>query len=184
MLIAFGVVCVYRWVMAIAWRRMWLANRPRWLMPTLLGGILIVAAVPWWHMPDHFRDRTDSRNAVQVWIEERLPPNWTIVVPRQLGLDTRRLAAKARRIAVVDLQSARHPEAVRGLLSGVPGPAVILAPRWGADSRFPGHELPGVLNELSSRWRVMKTFGTNDVLVNYSYPNPWGDPAFAVAVLE
>jgi hypothetical protein len=87
-------------------------------------------------------------------------------------------------VVVVDLQAARDPGAVSGLLAKVPAPAVILVPRWGADTRFPGADLPPLLNALSQQWRVMKTFGANDVLVNYSYSNPWGDPAFAVAILK
>jgi hypothetical protein len=85
---------------------------------------------------------------------------------------------------VVDLQSARDAGALQSLVTDVPAPAVILVPRWGADSRFAGQELAGTLNELSRRWRVIKTFGTHDVLVNYTHSTPWGDPAFAIAAVK
>jgi len=41
-----------------------------------------------------------------------------------------------------------------------------------------------VLNDLARQWRVIESFGTNAVLVNYANPVPFGDPAFAVAVLK
>ncbi|MBA3806276.1 MAG: hypothetical protein H0X14_11260, partial [Acidobacteria bacterium] len=59
----------------------------------------------------------------------------------------------------------------------------IMAPQWGADTRFPRQELAAVLNDLCRHWQVMKKFGTNEVLVNYFYPNPLGDPTFAIAAL-
>ena len=61
---------------------------------------------------------------------------------------------------------------------------MILVPQWGADSRFSGQETANALNEVSSHWRVEERFGTNPVLVNYSQPNPSGDPAFAIATLD
>jgi hypothetical protein len=59
-----------------------------------------------------------------------------------------------------------------------------MVPRWGADRRSPGQRAADALNQLGSQWRVLQTFGTNDVLINYSSFTPWGDPAFAIAVLR
>jgi hypothetical protein len=140
--------------------------------------------VPVWHFVDDVRDRTDSRNLANAWIKERVPADWTIVVPTELGFDQRELKASGRRVMPIDLRSARDPGALQSLLSDVPAPAIIMVPRWGADSRFPGQDAADVLNGIARRWRAMKTFGTNDVLVNYSYPNPWGDPAFGIAVVK
>jgi len=70
------------------------------------------------------------------------------------------------------------------VLGNVPQPAVLLVPRWGADDRFPGGELAAVLNQLQHRWQPLRDFGSNDVLVNYSYSTPWGDPFFTVTVLK
>ena len=55
---------------------------------------------------------------------------------------------------------------------------------WGAGTRFAGQERANVLNDLARRWRVIESFGTNAVLVNYANPVPFGDAAFAVAVLK
>jgi hypothetical protein len=184
MFAAFGLVSMHGWVLALANRKGWVTETNRRPVRVVVGLVLVVATVPLWHFADHVRDRTDSRNLANAWIEESLPSDWTIVVPTQLGLDGRGLEAGGRRVVVLDLQSARDASALESLLSDVPSPAVILVPRWGADSRFPGQELASVLNDLSRRWRAIEMFGTNEVLVNYSYPNPRGDPAFAVAVVK
>ena len=85
---------------------------------------------------------------------------------------------------VVELRPARDPGTVNSLLNDVPAPAVIIVPRWGADKRSPGQQAADALNTVAKQWRVIKTFGHNDVLVNYLYPTAWGDPAFAIAVLK
>ena len=108
----------------------------------------------------------------------------TIVVPPQLAFDTRAIKDKGWHVTVVDLKSARDTSGLQQLLTGVRGPAVIMLPRWGADPRSEGQTLADALNEASRTWRVLKTFGTKPVLVNYPQPTAHGDPAFAIALLE
>jgi len=184
MAVAYGIVAVHGWAMREAHRRGWTSPRVERPVSLLVGLLLVVVAIPATHVRDQFRDRTDSRKLAQAWIESRLPPDWTIVIPSQLAFDARGLEARGFHVVDVNLQSAANADALRGLLSGVQEPAVILVPRWGADSRFSGQEIADALNEVSRHWRVEKTFGTNPVLVNYSQPNPSGDPAFAIATLE
>ena len=145
---------------------------------------LLIIVVPFWHVAEHLRDRTDSRNLARAWIAEHLPDNQAIVVPTELGFDRRGLEAGGRRVKVVELGSARDPDALNALLSDVPSPAVIMVPRWGADARSPGQASANALNGLAGRWRVIKRFGSKDVLVNYLFPTAWGDPAFSIAVLR
>jgi hypothetical protein len=184
MFAAFGLISLHGWVLGLAARRGWVPQTVKGRARVLAGLILVIATVPLWHFAGHLRDRTDSRNLAHAWIEERIPPGWTIVAPKQLGFDARGLEKGGRRVMVVDLQSARDAGALQSLLSEVPASAVIMVPRWGADARYAGQELADALNDLSRRWRVIKTFGTNPVLVNYSSSTPWGDPAFAVANLK
>lgn len=184
MFVAFGVVTAHRWLLPFVLRRLAAGRRRSIAVPVALWTILVLLAIPVWHVPGHLRDRTDSRNAVVTWIAERVPSTWAIVAPRQLGFDARPLEAMKRTVNVVDFAALRDPAALQSLRAELGGAAVILAPRWGADTRFPGQELAPELNDLSRSWRVLRSFGTNDVLVNYSYPNPWGDPAFSVAVLQ
>jgi hypothetical protein len=40
------------------------------------------------------------------------------------------------------------------------------------------------LNDIMASRRMLARFGTRDVLVNYSYANPGGDPAFGIAVYK
>jgi hypothetical protein len=87
-------------------------------------------------------------------------------------------------VKVVELKPARIAAAITALIADVPAPAVLLVPRWGADRRSPGQSTADALNALARQWRVIKTFGTNDVLVNYLFATAWGDPAFAVAVVK
>jgi hypothetical protein len=149
-----------------------------------LAVLLLVVLLPVRHLVSSARVREDSRNVATDYLLERLPSDWTIVVPSQLGLDTRPLEGAGRRILKVNLQSATDDQALGALLAPVTHPAVLLVPRWGADTRFPNGEVAAVLNRMAGRWRALREFGSNDVLVNYSYSTPWGDPAFAVCMLK
>jgi hypothetical protein len=179
-----GLLSLHDWVLGLAARRGWASRTVNGPVRILAGLVLVTAAVPVWHVADYLRDRTDSRNVAQEWMLKSLPPDWAIVVPGELGFDRRKLEASGRRVIVVNLRSGRHAGALESLATEVPAHAVIMVPRWGADSRYPGQELAVALNDISRGWRVIKTFGTNDVLVNYTHTTPWGDPAFHVAVLN
>jgi hypothetical protein len=180
---AVGLLSLHGWMLRLARRRRWV-REPGTRPAAVLAVVLVVGLLPWWHFADYLRDRTDSRNQAVAWIEERLPRDWTIVIPKQLGVDARRLQSTGRRVVVVDLQSARDAGAIDALFVNVPSPAVMMVPRWGADQRYPGGEPAALLNELARRWHAIRTFGTNPVLVNYSSSAPWGDPAFAIASLR
>jgi hypothetical protein len=182
MFAAYGVLAVHGWLVKTAAARGWL-QKPIGAS-AIAAALVIVAAIPFWHFADHLRDRTDSRNEARAWIEDNLPRQWSIVVPRELGFDARGLDARGRQVKVVDLKPARDGAAVAALLNDVPAPAVMLVPRWGADRRSPGQSTADTLNELARQWRVIRTFGENDVLVNYLFATAWGDPAFAVAVVK
>jgi hypothetical protein len=184
MFAAFGLISLHGWVLRLAARRGWVRQPVTKRVGALVGLILLAATVPLWHFADHIRDRTDSRNLAEAWFEERVPRDWTIVIPKQLGFDARRLEARGRRVMVVDLQSARDAGALESLLHDAPAQSVIVVPRWGADARYAGGDVADALNDLSRRWHAIRTFGTNPVLVNYSSAAPWGDPAFAVANLR
>ncbi len=181
--VAYGVIVIHRAIARAVARRTWRVSTSTGVRVTA-SALLLVAAVPFWHFPDQLRGHTDSRNEAQAWLQERIPAEWGIVIPAQLRFDARALKAKGARVTEVDLQGAPTGGALNALLGQTPGPAVILVPRWGADSRFPGQDLADTLNRLRGGWQVMKTFGANPVLVNYSEPVPSGDPAFDVAVLD
>jgi hypothetical protein len=182
MFAAYAVVAIHAFAMRAADRRGWSGRRMA--VSAVAGLILVVSVVPARHLADHLRDRTDSRNLARDWVAEHLPYNWAIVLPSELGFDRHGLEIRSRHIKVVDLRSARDPSALDALLSDVPSPAVLFVPRWGADRRSPGQKAADALNAVASRWKVIKTFGSNDVLVNYWSATAWGDPAFAVAIVK
>jgi hypothetical protein len=185
LLLGWGAIAVWSWLVAWTARRGWAAGRVR---PWAIAGVTLAvgaAAVPPLHVADQFRDRTDSRKLAQAWFEEKLPKGWAIVVPGDLGLDLDALMkATGRKISVIDLKTATDRAALDRILEGVPKPAIIMLPRWGADVRFSGAERADALNAVASHWRIVTEFGANPVLVNYSQPVPSGNPAFALAVLE
>ena len=85
---------------------------------------------------------------------------------------------------VVSLKSASSFEARDALLSDVPSPAVLMAPHWGADRRAPGQGTADALNGVWPQRPETIKFGTKDVLVNYTFPTAWGDPAFSIVVVK
>lgn len=160
-----------------------LQGRPAFGRRLRHGGaaLMVVILIPWWHLPDVVRDRTDSRNAATQWIEDKLPPGTTVVVPRQLSFDTRPLEARGTHVVGVDLQAAVSVDAFQQLLQQAGGPALLLLPRWAADDRFEGKEVAARLNEIGRMLKPIVRFGSNPVLVNYTEPVPWGDPEFGLA---
>ncbi len=179
---AFGFATAYERGVSLASRRRWTPRRVP--VPLVVGVLLLAVTVPSWHLAGHLRDRTDSRNRARAWIRENVPPDHAIVVPFELGLDARGLDARGRVVRYVELRSGGDPAALYALLADVPRPAVILVPRWGADRRTAGQREADKLNWLAQQWPVLARFGTNEVLVNYTLPTAWGDPAFAIATLE
>jgi hypothetical protein len=180
---AYGAVRVHRWTTAIASRRGWTSERSAGWAALGLAFLLAAAVLPPWHVRDAFRDTTDSRTVAQAWIAEHIPPDWTVVVPPELGMDVRPLEARGMKIAIADVGA--DPAAVPAQIANVSGTAaVVLVPRWAADERYPGRETAERRNELARAWRIVASFGSHPVLVNYTQPVPEGDPAFGIATLE
>ena len=179
---AYGLLTLHGWIVQAAARRGW--ARATIPVPALAAVILVIATVPVWHLASHLKVRRDSRNLAAQWVDQHLPLNWAIVVPKELGFDTRGLDARGRHIKVVDLLWARDRPGLDALLDDVPSPAVLMVPRWGADRRSPGQKAADALNAASQGRRIVKSFGSNDVLVNYSSTTAWGDPAFAIAIVK
>ena len=183
MFAAFGLITIQRWIVAWARRREWNSVALRRLgLGTALA--LLAATIPWWHLPDEIRDRTDSRTAAVRWMIERVPADFAVVVPTQLRFDARPLKKRGTRIVEVDLQSARDADAFHRTIGEAAGAAVLLLPHWGADERFEGQKLADQLNALGNGLTPLKSFGRNPVLVNYAEPAPWGDPQFAIVTLR
>jgi hypothetical protein len=182
-LIGLGIVQAHKsflgWVGSL---RPGLAKQPavQW---TAAAGLLVLA-VPPAHVIDLARARTDSRVVAATWLSARVSSSWTVVVPQQLGFSVHELEASGLNVKVVDLQHARTSTAVDDLIADVNAPSLILVPRWGYDTNFPGAQEAVTLNDVASRWQPIKSFGTQVVQVNHPNPAPDGDPAFFVAALN
>jgi hypothetical protein len=183
--VAWGALSVRAWAIGWTTGRGWASGGMRPVIVAAVTAVLLAAAVPPLRVVDQFRDRTDSRKLAQQWIEEKLPSGWAVVVPSELGVDLdAMMKGTGRKIAVVNLRSATDRAGLYRLVAEVPRPAVVMVPRFGADERFSGGEAAATLNHLTTHWRVVTSFGTNPVLVNYSQPVPSGNPAFTLAVLD
>jgi hypothetical protein len=182
--VALGLLAAHeslrRWMTASRWSGLARQHFVQWAA----AAGLIVIAVPPAHVLDLVRDRTDSRVAATAWLASRVSSGWTVVVPEQLSFSIRELQASGLNVKVVDLQHARTREAVDDLTADVSAPSLILVPRWGSDPNFVGAKEADKLNDLATRWRPIKTFGTQVVQVNHPNPAPDGDPAFFVAALS
>lgn len=181
--IALGLLSVHQSL------RGWISSRwPRIARQQLVqwtaAAALLFIAVPPAHIIDFFRDRTDSRVVATAWLSSRISSSWTVVVPQQLGFSVRELEASGLNVKVIDLQHARTNAAADDLIADVGAPSLILVPRWGADTNFPGAQEAATLNAIADRWRPLKTFGTQVVQVNHPNAAPDGDPAFFVAALN
>lgn len=143
--------------------------------------LLFAAAVPWWHVPNAVRGRLDSRNAATAWLERRMAPGTSLLVPRELAFDTRRLKAHGVHVIDVDMKSVSTKEALHRLVSDVEGAGAILVPEWDADTRLEGADAVDTLRAAAAALVPVVRFGSHPVLVNYSEPVPWGDPRFGIA---
>ncbi len=182
MCLAYGVARAHRWILGTLGRRGWLPPRRVRTASVATAIVLLVAAVPWSHVHAELRDHADSRNLATAWLDAHIEPGWTIVAPPQLAFDARPLEASGRHVKVVDYVS--NPTALDTELHALATPAVVLVPQWGFDERHPGQEQAARWNAISKDWRVLASFGANPVLVNYTPPTAWGNPAFSIATLE
>ncbi|MFT3828031.1 MAG: hypothetical protein QM731_29200 [Chitinophagaceae bacterium] len=146
--------------------------------------VLAVGCVGVTHLSAMWTAPTESRRDAERWIRQAIAPSWTIVVPDELALDTRRLEAEGRHIQHVALSEARTKQDADALLAGIGMPSVILVPQWGADPFFLGEKKAADLREVAAQWQIVKSFGTAFVQTNHEHGVPDGDPAFGVAPLH
>ncbi len=121
MFAAFGLISLHGWALRLAARRGWVTQRVGRRTRMLAFLVLAFITLPVWHFADLVRDRTDSRNLAQAWIDARIQPEWTIVVPAHLNFDTRKLEKAGRHVMVVDLKAARDTDGLNAVVAGVLG---------------------------------------------------------------
>ena len=125
-------------------------------------------------------------NAV-AWIKQHVATDTTVVVPEGLEFDVRPLAAAGYPTRVVKFKTLGTAEDVDSLVEGIPGPVVVLAPRWCSTpwGRKPDEaaDKAAALNEAMAQARIEPLAEFNPggcTLINYRIANN-GNPAFAIA---
>ena len=138
---------------------------------------LIALTLPAARIIEHVNVAPDSRNLARDWVVQNLPPGWTVVVPSELGLDTRGLEDHdflVQEVSVTTLQSQKE------MLAMVEGQVVALVPVWGMDGRFSARADADEMNATTAGKRTLAEFGSNQVLINYEPAAAWGDPRIFV----
>ena len=144
-------------------------------VPVILTAAAILIFLPFKRILNAYDLKPDSRNAALGWIESNVPPNSTVFIAQELGLDTRELK-DSYDIRLYDGFKSRG-----GFQEFLPG-AYVFFPHYGHDDRFPEQqELSFKLNESFKNMKKIFSFGKRPVLVNYPIPSPMGNPRFYVA---
>ena len=126
----------------------------------------------------------DTRVNAVSWIKQHVAVDTTVIVPKELQFDLRPLIAAGYPTQVAEFRTLGAAKDVDSLVEGIPGPVIVLAPRWCSTpwrSRKPGEAVK--LNEAIAGSRIEPFVEFNPggcTLVNYDIPNN-GNPAFAIA---
>ena len=109
----------------------------------------------------------NSRHQAVAWIMQNLPSDTTLIVPTELGLDTRLLAAAGYPVRPVDFIPLDTGDAIAATAAGR-SHAAVLIPSWYADPRFPNTELAARLNEAAEQapLETIAQFGRTSIKVN------------------
>ena len=78
----------------------------------------------------------DTRVRAVAWIEKHIATDTTVIIPEELYFDTRPLAASGYSTRVVEFKSLDTAQRIDSLMAEIPGPVVVLVPRWIVDRRF------------------------------------------------
>jgi len=127
--------------------------------------------------------KADSRKLALKWIAENVEKRSIIIVPEELSIDIRPLRKDyfVRTWKFEDLGKGEFDQRVKHLDN-----PYILLPFFGVDKRrgFSGEDLEK-LNNLVGDVDTLKTFHTDQsVLINFSFPVPWGNPTFSIGRLK
>ena len=159
--IACGIFFLHGRLMRVAWiRRMEI----RGLRSTVgavgfLGLFALGLNVPLGKFPAQMEVAGESRVRAVAWIRKHVATGATVVVPEELHLDTRPLASSGYPIQIVEFKALDTAQRIDSLMAEIPGPVVVLVPRWVAELRFPdsdgAKDKAAALNEASMRAQLV-----------------------------
>ena len=144
----------------------------------VLVGLLAVV-FPTARLVDQATVTPDSRNLARDWLTQNMPAGWTVVLPSQLGFDTRALKDEDFLVDEVSITTLLDQ---RKLMARLEGQVVALVPIWDVDGRYDSTVSPDEINKTTAGKRVLAEFGSNPILLNYKRApgTAWGDPQFLV----
>jgi hypothetical protein len=147
-----------------------------------VAACVILAALalgtPWRRTVAEYLRKPDSRKLATAWLRHSVDPEATVIVARELAMDTGRLRSRYHVIEVPF--RGLDPAALDGGTD-----AFWLIPRMGYHS--PGRR--AIENELNrsfsdERFVPLERFGRMPVWLDYPQLVPWGDPALTIARLR
>ena len=151
----------------------------------LLGIFALGLNVPVRRFVEQVEVEGDTRVNAVAWIKQHVAADTTVIIPEELQLDFRPLTAAGYPTRVVKFRTLDAAD-IDSLVKGIPGPVIVLAPRWcstpwGRKPEEAANEA-ATLNEAIARARIEPLVEFNPggcTLVNYDIPNN-GNPAFAI----
>ena len=153
-------------------RGMLLPNMPRHLHKLLDGAVFtllssLILLVPFTNFGNQLFPVENSRKQAVSWISSNLSEDTILIVPRELGLDARRLLAQGFPVQVTDFVPLDTGAKIDAIVVEV-SPVAVLIPRWYADPRFPNTELAPRLNEAAAQAALepIASFGGSGIKVN------------------
>ncbi len=174
--VSYGTLVLHGWLSRVLESRLRLPRYASAVSVALLIGLLVLT-LPTRRLLEQARVTADSRNLATEWLAENIPAGWTVVIPTELGFDTRGL--EVHNLQTVNV-SVRTIQQQRDLLASLEGQTVALVPVWGMDGRFEAEPSPGAMNAAGAPRRTLQEFGRNGVLLNRDPPTARGNPRFRV----
>ena len=178
---AVGLVAITRFTINKLKKTGYFSTHPTIRSVAVYGILIVLLAIslPWPKVFSTYDLTPDSRILAVRWINENVPGNSEIILPLELGMDTRSLERKYRVIKAP--MKWLSFEEIKKILAEHQG-SYILSPKYGRDSRWKDRNVkPADLNEcLRTKIKPFVDFGKLPVLENYNKPVANGDPLFTI----
>ena len=174
--VSYGTLVLHGWLSRVLESRTRLRGYASAVSVALLIGLLVLT-LPTRRLLEQVRVTADSRNLATEWLAENIPAGWTVVIPTELGFDTRGLEVHDLQTVSVSIRTIQQQ---RDLLDSLEGQTVALVPVWGMDPRFEAEPSPEAMNAAGAPRRTLREFGKNGVFLNRNPPTAPGNPRFRV----
>ena len=130
----------------------------------------------------------ETRVQAVAWIKKHVATDTTVIIPAELYLDSRPLASSGYPIRIAEFKALDTAQRIDSLMAEIPGPVVVLVPKWGVDFRSPDADRAkakaAALNEAATQAQLVPLvdFGPYGVEINDYYGGvPGGNPGFSIA---